>query len=77
MRVVLGCRELAGLDSLLMGRIVKHGFQCFLQHLFPRWPERTIHRQLPAGTTEQPHEGRLRAGLSPQLQQLRMGTAPP
>ena len=35
-RVVLGCEELAGVDSLRVERMGQHGFPCGLQHPSPR-----------------------------------------
>ena len=74
-RGVLGCGELAGMDSLGMERIGQHGFLCVLRHPSPRWPDPTVFRQLPAGPVEQARQGRLRPGLLLQLPQLPVGPA--
>ena len=67
MRVVQGCGELSGVDSLGMEHIGHHGFPCVLRHPSPRWPEPTILRRLPAGPADQAPEGGLRAGPRPQF----------
>ena len=41
-RVVLGCGELGGVDSLGMERIGQHVFPCDLRHPPPRWPESAV-----------------------------------
>ena len=46
-RVVLGCGEIAGVDSLGLERIGQHGFPCGLWHQPPRRLEATVlHRPL-------------------------------
>ena len=77
MRVVLGCGELAGVDSWGMQRISQHGFPCVLRHLAPRWPEPTVLRRVPAGPADQVLEGGSGAGPLPQFPQLRVGPALP
>ena len=74
-RVVLGRREVAGVDSLEVARIGQHGFRCGLWYPPPHRLEATIlHRPL-AGPVDQALEGGLCPGLLLQLPELRVGPA--
>ena len=75
--MVLGCRELAGVDSLALQCISQDGFPCPLRHQSPRWPEPTVLRSLDAVPVDQALEGGLRGGPLPQLAQLLVGPALP
>ena len=76
-RVVLGCGEVAGVDSLGVERIGQHGFPCGLRDPPPRRLEAAVlHRPL-AGPLDQALEGGLCPGLLSQLAELRVGPAPP
>ena len=76
-RVVLGRREVAGVDSQGVERIGQHGFPCDLRHPPPRRPEAAVlHRPL-AGPMDQALEGGLSPGPLPQLPELRVGPALP
>ena len=74
-QVVLGCGELAGLDSPGMELIGKHGFPCGLRHPPSRRPESALLRRLPAGPADQALEGGLCLGPLLQLSQPRAGPA--
>ena len=77
MRVVLGCREVAGADSQGVERIGQHGFPCGPRHPAPRRPEAAVlHRPL-AGPLDQALEGGLSPGPLSQLPELRVGPALP
>ena len=76
-RVVLGCGEVAGVDSQGVERIGQHGFPCSLRHRPPRRPEEAVlHRPL-AGPLDQALEGGLSPGPLSQLPELRVGPALP
>ena len=74
---VLGCGELAWVDSLGMERIGQHRFPCSLQHPSPRCPESAGLRRLSVGPADQALEGVLCLGPFSQLRQLRVGPALP
>ena len=65
-RVVLGCRELTGLESVWMERICQHGFACSLRHPSPRRLEWAVLHRLFAGPEDQTLEGGLCPGPRPQ-----------
>ena len=76
-RVVLGRRGVAGVDSQEVERIGQHGFPCGLRHPAPRRLEAAVlHRRL-AGLVDQALEGGLFPGPLSQLPELRVGPAPP
>ena len=76
-RVVLGRREVAGLDSQELERIGQHGFPCGLRHHPPRRLEAAVlHRPL-AGPVDHALEGGLCPDPLSQLPQLPLGPAPP
>ena len=76
-RVVLGCREAAGVDSLGVERIGQHGFPCGLWHPTPRWLEAAVlHRPL-ARPVDHALEGGLCPGQISQLPELRVGPGLP
>ena len=76
-RVVLGCKEVVGLDSLGIERIGQHGFPCGHWHPSPRRLEAAVlHRPL-AGPVDQALEGGLCPGPLSQLPELRVGPALP
>ena len=50
--MVLGCEELAGVESLGLDRIGQHDFPWGLQHPPPRRPESAVLRRLPAGPAD-------------------------
>ena len=76
-RVVLGRREVAGVDSQGVERIGQHGFPCGLRQQPPRRPVAVVlHRPL-AGPMDQALEGRLSPGPVSQLPELRVGPALP
>ena len=76
-RVVLGCREVVGVNSVGMERIRKHGFPCGLGHPPPRRLEAAVLRRPPAGPVDQALEGGLCPGPLSQLPELRVGPALP
>ena len=76
-RVVLGCGELAGVDSLGMERIGQHNFPCVPRHPSPRRLESTVLRRLHAEPADQALDRGLRRGTVPQLPQLRVGRVLP
>ena len=76
-RVVLGRRDVAGVDSQGVERIGQHGFPCGLRLPAPRQPEAAVlHRPL-TGPVDQALEGGLSPGLLSQLPELRVGPALP
>ena len=76
-QVVLGCGEVAGVESQGVERIVQHGFLCGLRHPTPRRLEAAVlHRPL-AGPVDQALEGGLCPGPLSQLPELRVGPALP
>ena len=76
-RVVLGRREAAGVDSQGVEPIGQHGFPCGLRHPPPRRLEAAVlHRPL-AGPVDQALEAGLCPGPLSQLPELRVGPAPP
>ena len=75
--VVLGCAEVAGVDSQGVERIGHHGFPCGLCHPYPRRLEAAVLRRPLAGPVDQALEGGLCPGLLSQLPELRVGPAPP
>ena len=76
-RVVLGRREVAGVDSQGVERIGQHGFPCGLRHPPPRPPEAAVlHRPL-VGPADQALEGGLCPGRLSQLPELRVRPALP
>ena len=75
--MVLGCGEVAEVDSLGMERIGQHGFPCGLWHPSPRRLEAAVlHRPL-AGEVDQALEGGLCLGPLLQLPELCVGPALP
>ena len=76
-RVVLGRGEVAGVDSQGVERIGQHGFPCGLWHPTPRRLEAAVLRRPLAGPVDQALEGGLCPGPLSQLQELRVGPAPP
>ena len=76
-QVVLGCGEVAGVDSQGVERIGQHGFRCGLRHPTPRRLEVTVlHRPL-AGPVDQALEGGLCPDPLLQPPELRVGPALP
>ena len=74
---MLGCGEVAGVDSLGTERISQHGFPCGLWHPSPRRLEAAVlHRPL-AGPVDQVLEGGVCPGPLLQLPELRVGPALP
>ena len=76
-RVVLGGREVAGVDSFGMERIGQHGFSCGLWHPAPRRLEAAVLCRPLAGPVDQAPDGRLCPGPRSQLPELRVGPALP
>ena len=76
-RVVLGRREVAGLDSLGLERNCQHGFPCGLWHPPPHQLEAADHRRPLAGPLDQALEGGLCPGPFSQHPELRVCPAPP
>ena len=76
-RVVLGCVEFVGVNSLGMERIGQHGFRCGLWHPAPRQLEAAVLRRHPAGPADQALDGGLCPGPLSQLPELRVGPALP
>ena len=76
-RVVLGRREVAGMDSQGVERIGQHGFPCGLQHSPPHRPEAAVLHPPLAGPLEKALEGGLCPGPLSQLRELRVGPALP
>ena len=75
--MVLGRREVAGVDSQGMERIGQHGFPCGLWHPTPRWLEAAVLRRPLSGPVDQALEAGLCPGPLSQLPELRVGPAPP
>ena len=75
--MVLGRGEVAGVDSLGVERIGKHGFPCGLWHPLPRRLEAAVLCRPLAGPVDQALEGGLYSGPLSQLQELRVGPALP
>ena len=76
-RVVLGFRGGAGVDSLGMACIGQHGSPCGLLHPPLRRLEPAVLRRPLAGPVDQVLEGRLCPGPLSQLRELRVGPALP
>ena len=75
-RVVLGPRWVAGVDSEGVERISQPGFPCGLRHPAPcRLEAAVLHRPL-AGPVDQVLKGGLCPGPLSQLPELRVGPAP-
>ena len=75
--MVLGCGDLAGVDSLGMELMSQHGFQCGLRHPSPWRLEAVVLRRPPAGPVDQTLEGGLCPGPLSQLPEQRVGPALP
>ena len=75
--MVLGCRDVAGVDSLGMEPIGQHGLPCGLWHPRPRRLEAAVLRRPLAGPVDQALEGGLCPGPLSQLPELRVGPVLP
>ena len=73
--MVLGCREVARVDSLGMERIGQHGFRCCLWHPSPHRLEAAVLRRPLAGPVDHVLEGALCPGPLLQPPELRVGSA--
>ena len=76
-RVVVGCGEVAQVNSLGMERIGQHGFPCGLWHPPPRKLQAGVLRRPLAGPVDQAIQGGVCPGQVSQLPELRVGPALP
>ena len=75
--MILGCCEVAGVDSLGMERISQHGFPCSLWYPAHRRLEAAVLHPPLAGSVDQALEGGLCLGRLSQLRGLHVGPALP